>query len=74
MKNNRMHNPKTWKEDDIKQALNQIAMGNSIRSAAKRYGMSEGILRRRMKIQRIGTISNGPGRKKQFSALKNRAN
>ena len=63
LKNNRIHNPKTWKKDDIEQVLNQIAMGNSIRSAAKKYGMSEGVLRRRIEIRRTGTISNGPGRK-----------
>ena len=38
---------KAWTEQDVKQASQNCSV--SIRTAAKKYGMTEGILRRRIK-------------------------
>ena len=41
---------KAWTEQDVKQALEEDENCSvSIRTAAKKYGMTEGILRRRIK-------------------------
>ena len=37
---------KNWGEEHVAQALVEIASGNSIRSTAVKYGMSEGLLRK----------------------------
>ena len=41
---------KAWTEQDVKQALEEVENCSvSIRTAAKKYGMTEGILRTRIK-------------------------
>ena len=59
---------KLWGEDDMSQALLEINAGMSIRSAAVKYGMSEGILRHRMKMRLAGK-SVPPGRPTTLSGL-----
>ena len=60
---------KQWGEEDIAIALSEITAGNSIRSTAAKYGMSEGILRHRMK-QRLSTdIVAAPGRPTTLSNI-----
>jgi len=53
---------KRWSEDDILKSLDAIAAGSSIRNAAKEYGMSEGILRKRIKMKEAGKSLIGSGR------------
>lgn len=53
---------KRWTDDDADKSLMEIAAGNSIRKTAAKYGMSEGILRRRLKMKKEGKSSTRPGR------------
>ena len=45
---------KNWSSKDIDQALAEIQSGQSIRSTASKYGMSEGTLRYRSKLLEKG--------------------
>ena len=39
-----------WTEADIENALQEISAGSLVRPTAKKHGMSEGVLRKRIKI------------------------
>ena len=54
---------KIWTEADVETALSVIAAGNSIRSTALKYGMSECYLRKRIKKKKEGRQLVGSGRK-----------
>ena len=54
---------KIWTEADVETALSVIAAGNSIRSTALKYGMSECYLRKRIKMKKEGRQLVGSGRK-----------
>ena len=56
----------TWTEEDLTRALDAIAAGQSIRSAAKENGMSEGVLRKRIKRKKAGLAMIGQGRQPTF--------
>ena len=55
------HHSGTW-GDDVEQSLREVAAGNSIRSTAQKYGMSEGLLRRRKKMKDNNEVLVGSGR------------
>ena len=43
---------KTWTEEEVKQALQEVKNRSvSIRAAAKKYGMTEGTLRMQIKMK-----------------------
>ena len=44
----------SWTEEDMKNALISVAMGNFVRSTAKQYGMLEGIVRHRILMEQDG--------------------
>ena len=52
----------TWSEEDNKNALSDVSTGSSVRSAAKRYGMSEGIIRHRIIMEKEGRNLIGRGK------------
>ena len=52
----------TWNEVDMNNALLAVTSGNSIRSTAAKYGMSEGDLRYRMKLNEAGREVSTAGR------------
>ena len=54
---------KNWGEEHVAQALVEVAGGNSIRSTALKYGMSEGLLRRRIKMKDNDEVLKGSGRR-----------
>ena len=54
---------KHWMEDDLEMALAEVASGKSNVHAANKYGMSEGILRHRMKLKLAGKSLVGSGRR-----------
>ena len=53
----------SWTGKDMDNALLEISAGSLVRPTAKKYGMSEGILRKRMKMRVEGKILVGSGRK-----------
>ena len=55
-------NRKTWSKSDLESALSEITAGNSIRQTAKKYGMTDGILRYKLKQRSSGIIANSAGR------------
>ena len=58
-----------WTEEDIEKSLHEIAAGKSIRSTASKYGMSESMLRSRIKKKKAGKELMQPGRKTTFSTV-----
>ena len=56
------HKSGTWGEEDVDQALREVAAGKSLRSTALKYGMSEGLLRRRIKMKDNNEVMIGSGR------------
>ena len=58
---------KQWTEDDLEKALSEVASGKSNVYAAKKYGMSESILRNRMKMEQAGKKLIGSGRRPVLS-------
>ena len=52
-----------WNKESIQQALSEIRNGSKIRAAAKKYGMDEGTLRYRLKLERNGKSMVGSGRR-----------
>ena len=56
------HRSGTWGVDDNEQSLREVAAGNSIRSTALKYGMSEGLLHRRKKMKDNHEVLVGSGR------------
>ncbi|XP_065064643.1 uncharacterized protein LOC135690884 [Rhopilema esculentum] len=57
---------KNWSSKDIDQALAEIQSGQSIRSTASKYGMSEGTLRYRSKLLEKGETLQKKGRPTAF--------
>ena len=55
------HKSGTWGED-VEQALREVAAGKSLRSTALKYGMSEGLLRRLIKMKDNSEVLIGSGR------------
>ena len=51
---------KKWTEDDVMNALSEVAMGSSVRSCALKYNMSEALLRTRFANMKSGK-QEGPG-------------
>ena len=50
-----------WNEEDVKEALKEIKSGKLIRPTAANYGMSEGMLRNRIKMEEKGKALVGSG-------------
>ena len=54
---------KMWTEEDMKQALEEVENRSvSIRATAKNYGMTEGTLRKRIKMKKENKSIAGGGR------------
>ena len=54
---------KTWTEENVKQALEEVKNRSvSIRATAKKYGMTEGTLRKRIKMKEENKSIVGGGR------------
>ena len=54
---------KTWTEENVKQALEEVKNRSvSIRATAKKYGMTEGTLRKRIKMKKENKSIVGGGR------------
>ena len=56
-----------WNEEDVKEALKEIKSGKLIRPTAANYGMSEGMLRNRIKMEEKGKALVGSGRRPSLS-------
>ena len=50
-----------WREKDIKRALHQVRNGGTLKGAARKYGMSHGTLRNRLKMEQEGKEMTGSG-------------
>ena len=59
---------KNWGEEHVAQALVEIASGNSIRSTAVKYGMSDGLLRWRIKMKHNNEVLKVAGRRKTLTS------
>ena len=58
---------KTWTEEEVKQALEEVENRSvSIRATAKKYGMTEGTLRKRIKMKKENKSIAGGGRPPTF--------
>ena len=58
---------KTWTEEDVKQALEEVENRSvSIRATAKKYGITEGTLRKRIKMKKENKFIVGGGRPPTF--------
>ena len=53
---------KTWTEEDIQNALAQVARGASYRSVATKYGVSDSMLRKRQKMIDENREKEGSGK------------
>ena len=54
---------KTWTEEGVKQILEEVKNRSvSIRATAKKYGMTEGTLRKRIKMKKENKSIVGGGR------------
>ena len=58
---------KQWTEEDMEKAMLEVTSGKSNVYAAKKYGMSEGILRHRIKMKQAGKVLVGSGRQTSLS-------
>ena len=58
---------KTWTKEDVKQALEEVENRSvSIRATAKKYGITEGTLRKRIKMKKENKFIVGGGRPPTF--------
>ena len=53
---------KSWTQTDFQLAISAIDSGTSIRKAARQYGMTDGILRYKLKQRSEGSVVNNTGR------------
>ena len=61
---------KTWTEEEVKQALEEVENRSvSIRATAKKYGMTEGTLRKRIKMKEENMYIVGGGRHPTFDKI-----
>lgn len=58
---------KSWNEADMEDALAEISAGSQIRPTSNKYGMSEAVLRQRIKKKAEGKVLVGSGRKNTLS-------
>ena len=61
-----------WDKESIQQALSEIRNGSKIRTAAKKYGMDEGTLCYRLKLERDGKKMVGSGRRPTLNQFEER--
>ena len=61
---------KAWTEEDVKKALEEVENRSvSIRATAKKYGMTEGTLRKQIKMKEENTYIVGGGRHPTFDKI-----